>query len=703
MRRSEVLALVMAAGLACTGVMMAAAPSKPGDERAIGVSVAGEESLPVSSITLYRSGVGMFSRRGVVHGDARVSLSFDRAQINDILKSMVVLDLDGGWVEAASYASNEPLARRLASFAVDLSDNPSVSTLLERLRGARVRLDVDGGPVEGEVLGVERRTVGEAQQAIPQSFVTLLTETGLRTVALRGVRRMEVLDEKLAQELSLALRTLSENRAENAKRVDLRLRGEGERRVVVSYVHEAPVWKASYRLVLPEQEEGGEARVQGWAIVENTTDEDWEGVNLSLVAGRPVSFVMDLSEPLYLDRPEVPAPVTGGAAPRVYAKGRAGGGGGGQSPFSGGRSAPAPAAMSDLSMARRSNAASEDARDRYAELGEAMVAAAGVTQATAGEVGEVFQYSLDEPVTIERRRSAMLPILSAPIRARRVSIFDRRDSAPHPMRGVEVINSSGLQLMPGPISVYDGSAYAGDAMIGHVSDGDTRLLSYSVDLAVSAQSEQKHERDVTRLRIRRGVIEQTVKSVETTTYRFDSSDLERGRSVIVEHARLGGWTLAPNDRLRETTEGVYRFEVELEPGGEAELVVTQESVSRQSAAIVGFDLATLVRHERDGRVSRAVVEAVRQAGELQARVHEVERRIAQLEQERDVIGKDQQRIRENMARIDRTSELYGRYMGKLNDQETRLEQIGLALDAARAELDERRAALDAFIGGLSVE
>eukprot|EP00913_Durusdinium_trenchii_P006279 g5891.t1 len=691
MRRSEVLALVMAAGLACTGAMMAAGPARGGQDHHSaqmneGMN-AGDEELPISSITLYRSGVGAFQRQGMVHNDGRVSLSFDSDQINDILKSMVMLDLDGGRIEAASYGSKEPLARRLASFAIDISDNPSRGELLDQLRGARVSISHTEGRLSGIVLGVEaHETMAPGYDTLEiRESLNLLTDAGTRTIPLGSISSFQIEDEKLAAELRRALQALGEHRADNVKAVDLAFRGEGDRRVVVSYVHEMP----------------------GWAIVENTTDEDWEGVDLSLVAGRPVSFVMDLYEPLYLGRPEVPVPVTGGARPKVYAQGKAAGGGGGQSPFSGQTATRGEVQADSLrEMGRMSGglrAAQSAAAPEFSYSADDMANYAAQAQASAGEVGEVFQYTLDEPVTIERRRSAMLPILSAPIQSRRVSIFNRSDNAKHPMRGVELTNTSGLQLMPGPISVYDDATYAGDAQIGHVSDGDERLLAYSVDLAVSAQSEQRNDRDVTRLRIHRGLIEQTVKSVETTTYSFESSDSKRDRVVIVEHARRGGWDLVGEDRLTEKTDSAYRFEVKLEPGGEGELRVSQENVQRQNVALVGFDMTTLLRYQRDGRVSRAVIEAVRKAGELQDRIRQSEQLINELEQERRVIGTDQTRIRENMGRIDRTSELYGRYMSKLNDQETRLEQIEREIAEARAELERRRGALNDYVSGLEVE
>ncbi|MDX9912163.1 MAG: hypothetical protein RBS39_10055, partial [Phycisphaerales bacterium] len=290
---------------------------------AIGVSFLGgtaraDDELPVSAITLYRSGVGFFQRQGLVEGDAEVQLRFDADQINDILKSMVVLDLGGGEVGAARYASKEPLERRLSSFAIDVSDNPSIAELMKRLRGAPVKLQTIDGGIEGTIMGVEGRPVVINDQRVEHAFVSLITSKGVRSIDVANVSSFEITDEQLAGELTKALAAMAEHRADNVKAVDLSFHGTGSRRVAVGYVHEMPVWKTSYRLVLPEgtSESGGQPTLQGWAIVENTTDEDWEDVRLSLVAGRPVGFTMDLYEPLFAARPEMPVPFMAGVRPK---------------------------------------------------------------------------------------------------------------------------------------------------------------------------------------------------------------------------------------------------------------------------------------------------------------------------------------------------------------------------------------------------
>jgi hypothetical protein len=663
---------------------------------------ADEANLPVNNITLYRSGVGYFERAGLIDGSATVQLRFNTDQINDILKSMVLLDLDGGMIEAASYGSKEPLARRLASFAVDISDNPPMWELLDRLRGARISVNTLEGDTAGVVVGVEQRQVPiKDSGTVQQPFVNLLTDTGIESVNLAHVNGMKILDEKLARELSKALAALAEHQADNTKTVDLSFKGDGARRIVVAYVHEMPVWKTSYRLVLSES---GEPTLQGWAIVENTTDEDWDAVSLSLVAGQPVGFQMDLYQPLFLRRPMIPVPVTAGVMPKAYE----------------GEAVDWDKVQEQAALKPRSNIISQLERRADGNLSYSMRSqkrSAGLAdisaddmaeyapgaQATAAEVGEVFQYKLDQPVTIERRRSAMLPILSSAIEGRRVSIYNRNDGRTHPMRGVDIKNTSGLQLMPGPISVFDEAAYAGDAQIAHVAAGDERLLAYAVDLQVLVNTKDEYNTNLTSLRIVNGVVEETRKARQSVKYTFKNSDEKRDRTMVIEHTKMGGWDLVKPSEPKSQTQTAYRFEVEVEAGGAAGLEVVLERIDRQSIAVTSYNMKTLLAYASQGKASDAVVKAVREAGRLQALVRETTNKITAIEKERSEIASDQKRVRENMGRIDRNTELYARYIRKLDTQETRLEQIVTELESLRAEKDQRTKALNDYINRLNVK
>ncbi|GMV26355.1 MAG: hypothetical protein AMXMBFR58_23860 [Phycisphaerae bacterium] len=729
--RALLVALLAVAGLAAaiTTTQSTAQPASRASIKAADGTFK-PESLPIRRITLYRSGVGSFERRGVIDGDATIQLRFDTDQVNDILKSMVVVDMGGGEINGVSYASKEPLAKRLASFGVDISGNPSVKDLLSQLRGSKATISTPEGQVTGTILGTETRpeAQGQANNPIDIPYLNLLTPNGIKSINYRLITNVVLEDKSLNDELMMALAALAEHRADRTKAVDVSFSGHGARDVAIAYINEMPVWKTSYRLILPDarKQEGlskdqGSPTLQGWAIVENTTDEDWKDVTLSLVSGRPVSFMMDLYEPLFVARPDVPVPTIPGVAPRIYAEssiatnalkeiaGRVAADKSEQ--FD--RSAPKPATAS-LGKARReiesrAAGAGTEMRDAAEEPqldSAAMANYAARAQAQAVESGEVFQYQLERPVTVERQRSAMLPILSTAIESRRVSIYNRADGSQYPMRGVELKNSSPLQLMPGPISVFDSGAYAGDAQIGHVAPGEKRLLAYSVDLDVNAVAKDEGTSTIQKIRIVKGTIEQIIRQVTTTGYAFRNKDKARERTIIVEHPRLDGWKLiegkdAPTPA--DKTERFYRFEITVAPEKEGSLSISQEQTTLHSAGVFDFDLNWLMEQQRKGKLSEAALNAIREAGRLRGLVEDSNRRIARLEQERNEITQDQARMRENLKTVDKSSQLYTRMMTKLSDSETRLDTLAEELESARAEAQKRQQDLDAYIGSLDVE
>jgi hypothetical protein len=705
--------LVIVAGLAVS--MPAAAQSTTGVSgiRAAVIDARAEGRLPIHRLTLYRSGVASVERRGEVQGSATIQMRFKTDQVNDILKSMVVLDLSGrGRIDTVGYASKEPLARRLASFGIDLSDEPPLGTILARLRGSGISFSTHEGDVEGTILGGETRLIpaGDAKTPVQVPYINVLTQKGVVAVNLHETRAVRLTDPALNEELNKALAALAEHRADRTKTVDIALSGDGTREIVVLYVQESPVWKTSYRLVLPEQDAKGQTkdtrlRLQGWAIVENTSDEDWKDVTLSLVSGRPVSFRMDLYEPLYMQRPELPVPTEPGVLARMYE-------GGMDTVWRDAENAPKMdmrAVVADVQSrapgrsARSAAAAPEPGAPAEKALsGEMLGRYAAEAQARSVESGEVFQFEVDHPVTVERQRSAMIPIISTNIEGRRVSIFNPRDGGRHPMRGVEITNASDTPLLPGPISVFDGAAYAGDAQIGHVPKGDKRLLAYALDLDVSADQSASSANEVQRLRIVRGLLEMTTLQQQHTKYTFQSKDAARPRTILVEHPRNDAWEFTGANKPRELTSDSARFEVSIAPGAKQELLIAQQYIARQTYEIASFDMGTLLAYSKAGKVSGKVVDAVREAARRQDVIATLTRTIADLEKERREINDDQNRMRSNMGAIDRASELYSRYMKKLNDQESRLEAITNELNTTRQQLAAAQDDLAKYIAGLEL-
>ena len=685
-------------------------------------------SLPVTSITLYRSGVGYFERDGSVKSGDCVQLRFANDEINDMLKSMVILDPEQA-LESVSYESKEPLSRQLASFGIDLADNPTLSGLLGRLRGTRVSIVTPDGKVDGAILGAETRqkAQGNAQQPLNVPFLNVVSDKGIISVDLTTAVSVALDDQSLNAELMKALAALASHTTDRFKTVEITFGGKSARQVIVAYVNEMPIWKTSYRIVLRDDKSASEKPlIQGWAIVENTTDDDWTDVALALVASQPVSFEMDLAQSLHITRPELPVPMVAGAAPRIYQDGDA---------FAAGRelqadarkarsvapSAPPPPAskiMADAAGDPRGGGfgggsggapmrvgRSRGSRDEAGELGidrGSLFGSGTAGQAEGQSVGEAFQYSLKNPISIARQKSAMLPILTSPIEARRVSIYNANDGIEHPMRGLEVKNTTGLQLIPGPIAVYDSEAYAGDAEVGYMTLNDTRLLAYAVDLAVSSAVQDEDTSTVSRLRIVEGTIEQTSQQIHKLSYAFNNKDATKARTILVEVDKLEDWTLAEPKKPAAETAGLYRFEVELEAGAKGTLTVLQEHTDRQHLGVVGYDMPTLLAYAKDGKASPAVVEAVKKAASLQAEINATNHRLAMLEQERQGIDADQTRIRENMRSIEHASEVYRRYLAKFGEQETRLEAIRAESDKERGTHNSQQQALNDYVRSLDI-
>lgn len=664
--------------------------------------------LPLTRVELFTSGVGYFERQGPVEGSTNVELTFRTEQINDILKSMVVQDLGGGTVAPVTYASQEPLERTLGSFSINLADNPSLRQLWDRLRGAGVRLTVGATAVEGTAFGSEVRQKQQDEATVTVEILNLLTHKGLMQFAVTDVDSIKLLDPKLDAELQKALAAMDKARDTERKAVTLSFKGQGKRTVSVGYLLETPVWKTSYRLV--NDAEG--LFLQGWALVENMTDDDWTNVGLSLVSGRPVSFTQDLYQPLFVPRPNVPVQVATAARPRVFegalerkagedeaadrvGMGAGGGGRGAASKASAGGmpGMPAMAAPSISPAAPPARRLSENAPD---------------AMASGGQVGTLFQYAINQPVTVPRQRSAMIPIINQKIEGEKVSVYNQYADPRHPMNGISLKNTSKLHLMGGPITVFDGNAYGGDALIEDVPPGDQRLLTYAMDLAVDVEPRVASPGDkLLAAKIVNGVMTVTWKNRMETTYTVKNNANEK-RTVLIEHPLKPGWDLLEPKQADERTRSVYRFRVPVEPRARgsaeqsAKLVVVEEMPRLQEVRLLNDNNAPRLYVAQEGmtpKLKAALGQIIKLQDELAgltAQRSEKETRLKEIEQE-------QERIRNNMKELDRNSELYKQYVTKLTAQETEFDKLRTESKDLRAKETAKKQEIADFINALNIE
>ncbi len=649
--------------------------------------------LPLSEVVLYSSGVGYFQRDGSIDGKGDVELRFKADNINDLLKSMVVQDFDGGKVSAVTYDSRDPVTKTLKSFAVDLTTNPGLGQLLEQIRGERIEIAAPN-PVHGVIVGVEkkREKVGD-KEVVEVEYLNILTTDGLRSLPLNQVQRIQLANAQLNAELRQALEVLASSHDLQKKTVKLEFDGKGRRRVRVAYIVETPVWKTSYRLALSETKQ---PFLQGWAIVENTTDEDWENVSLSLISGRPISFRMDLYEPLYVKRPVVVSDLYESLRPQVYEQAmedarekprevEALGAFGGSQRLLAKRAMPSPLPAAP-------------SRPAGVELGE------GVTSAAlAREAGELFRYTISTPISLARQKSAMLPIVSEEVDGEKLSIYNERVHAKYPLNGFRLKNSTGLHLSQGPITVFDGGIYAGDAQTEGLPPGQERLISYALDLKTEvAPQALPGKEEVVAASLRKGVLLVTRKSIDEKTYQVTNRD-QKQKVVLVEHPLRPDWRLIEPGEPPERTRDVYRFKVPVAAGSGTRLRVREENQILQTVRLIDSGPDAIGYYLQAKQVSPKVKEALQKVIGLRDHLDQTAAHRGRLEQQIREIGQEQGRIRENMARLAQNSELYARYVSKLGQQETEIEKLRKEIDTLKATEEKQKRELNNYLLALDID
>ncbi len=657
--------------------------------------------LPLSDVLLYSSGVGFFHRVGEVEGDAQVEFRFKTNDVNDLLKSMVVQDFNGGHVSTVTYGSSDPIERTLKSFGVDLTENPTLGQLLDQVRGERVEL-LWPSKVTGSILGVEKKQIPAGEnKTVEVEYINLLTEDGLQSIPLAQVQKTKLLNERLNGELRQALEVLATGHDTQKKTVAITFDGQGKRKVSVGYIAQTPVWKASYRLVLDEH---AKPFLQGWAIVENTSDEDWDGVHLTLVSGRPVSFVMNLYQPLYTERPEVELEAYASLKPQLYGEALEQRGVERLAEVEGKRlNPPAAAPVQMMSLSAVAGMVSADAAP-MTRLGRKLSLAEGVAPSVQGaQAGELFEYQIKVPVTLARQKSAMLPIVNDAVAGEKVSIYNQSVQAKYPLNGFRLKNTTTLHLTQGPITVFDSDSYAGDARIEEIAPGQERLLSYGLDLTTEVEvTPGKGANDLVSIKIRKGTLISARKTIEERVYAIRNRD-QKPKTVLIEHPWRSDWELLEPKEKPERTRDVYRFPVQVEPDKTAKLVVRESRQFDEQIALLNTGNDTIAYYLRARVISAKAKEALQKVAQMRNQINATSAERSRREQRTAEITQEQSRIRENMQRLDAKSDLYLRYTKKLDQQETELESLRQEIESFKNRESAQQGELNDYLLNLDVE
>ncbi|MFX0102278.1 MAG: hypothetical protein ACFFCS_22120 [Candidatus Hodarchaeota archaeon] len=680
--------------------------------------------LKVKEVTLFKHGVAYFTLKGEVKGGpTTVALEFKKGEMNDVLKSLLVLDMGGGYVSSIAYDADQDIGKILENVAVDLSSKGSFTSLLENFRGADTEIEISGSKVySGKIMGIQDyEFMVDDQEISKPALVFLDKDESIIQVNFSDIKTFKLLDPKLQTDLKFYLDTIITGKKKDAKRIFIHCEGEKKRELIASYILESPVWKTSYRLVIPDDEKKDECFLSGWCLVENTTQQDWEEIQLSLMAGMPVSFVCPIYPPRYIQRPVVQPPKVAQIGPadiedeleglmyeeaeempmkmeekakkRKVARPRMAPGGaasGLMSMMAGGGPAPAPPPSPKASLA----ALKDQSR----------------AEVSTKDMGEIFEYRIAKPVTIKRKQSALVPIVSQDIETKRILLYEESQHPKNPMACLEVKNTSGVTLEQGPVTIFFEENLAGEAMLPFLNQDEVRLLNYALEQGVVVEKELKTKsKSVHRVQFGGGYSYEYYFQTRSTEYKINNKT-DRDFKLFMDHPKVSGYDLYDTKLKPKDTPNFHRFIIELGPKAAKKFTVNSRYETYSTFSIWDYNRKNLLKKVKtyiDEKWITAEKEGtLKEIADLLEELQSIRSTLSKKENDLQEIFNTQDRLRQNIQSIGTSRseiELREKYVKKLDEQETLVESFEKDIREMKEKADETSGKITVLLAALEKE
>ncbi|HLD59511.1 MAG TPA: hypothetical protein VI912_00840 [Candidatus Bilamarchaeaceae archaeon] len=659
--------------------------------------------LPIKKIILYKHGVGYVERRGKLKAD-KLTLQFKRGNMNDVLKSLVVLDKTGK-VTGVSYESHEEASEKLKN-ALVVPEGNAVLGLLKSLTGNNVVIDNNTKiKFTGQVVGIQETKETTNQQGLElnlgsekrKTFVSLLDESGkTHFIDIDEIKSVEIVDENVLRDLRYFLELSAAERKHDVKSVSIHLSGNAMHDLSLSCIIEMPVWRASYRFVQGEKT----SLLQGWGIMDNSLEEDLEDVEVSLVAGQPISFVYDFYSPPLTHRPfiqeqpravKAPVELEGALSPVVAES---------YDMEEEAAYAPAGALKGKQVMAEMSRVAKP-----VPIMRQEAVAAFGQStsvQTKAQELGAFFRYDILNPVTIKRGESAMLPILQETLNqkdnSQKILVYNKNTNPKNPMLSIRFKNNTGLTLERGPLTVYDQGMYVGEAILPFTPEGGEQFIVYAVELGVEVNDTTSTE-DKFKSSYLSGAYFIKMHYQKTKTTYVVNNKTKKSQKVMLEHPKWSAYELVDTKKPDEETDSFHRWNIDLPAGKAIKFEVTQARQISYSEDINNMSVDTLEYYFKYGQIDRKLKDQISQVVERTEKIRNLEQEKENLDDERERFLEEQERLRKNIAALSQggsEGELREKYVNQLDKQEERVQKINNRI----TEIDDVVLKLQKYISDL---
>lgn len=661
--------------------------------------------LKVKKVTIFKHGVSYYILEGIVKGNDTFEIEFKIDEMDDILKSLFVLDTsEKGYISSISYDAALETSQLLKSIMLNIPDVDSFTSLVAQIKGAKVNLTIGGAKkIIGTIMGIETVEKAVKNGKIFEKKIILLDDhESVTKFSFEEIKSLDILNEDIRKDLKFFLDTVIAGKKKDAKKIIINCESGGEdendRNIFVSYIRESPIWKTSYRLIMSKQQASeNKCLLSGWSLIENTTNQDWENIELSLVAGMPVSFKYEFYRPIFIERPVIRPPKVLSAKPTEIEEGME-------------KEEFREYAMADMapakSMKRRGILTAPGAPPATGAVGGAGYGRSTLsddtlldkikaqTQTQTKDLGELFEYNITKSVSIKRKQSALVPILTELIKAKKVLLYNKNENDKNPNACLEISNNTNLTLERGPATIIYDDNLAGEAIIPFLNKGDTRLLNYAVEQAVIITHEQKSENlSIHKVTFGSGYSYEHYFSNLTTIYKIINKTDEE-KDLYLDHSKTHDFKFIEKSIEPEETPNYWRFKISLKPKDAITFTLKEQREDYTSNYLWNWAKEDFLKrvgfYVRKKFIDTNLETQLKEIAGLIQKLNDLNTKRDKLDEERDLMTDEQARLRENISVLGDDSQsitLKERYIKKLNDQENRFETISTELKKLEKDID----------------
>jgi hypothetical protein len=663
------------------------------------------KELSIKKVIIHRSGISYFILEGLMKGTNTFELEFKIDEMDDVLKSLFVLDTsEKGYISSISYDAALDTSQLLKSIMLDIPDSDSFSSLITQIKGANVSMTIKGGKViSGIIIGIEKLEKLSKDEKIAEKQLILLEDgNGISKINFEEIKSLDILNEDLKKDLNFFLDTVISGKKKDAKKIMINCESGGndtvERSIYVSYIRESPIWKTSYRLIMSkEQALEQKCLLSGWGLIENTTNQDWEKIELSLVAGMPVSFKYEFYRPIFMERPVVRPPKTLSARPTEIEEGLEMEK---YEEYAVAEAAPMPQIMREKAKKSASRpppapGAIGGARYLGALSDEALMDKVKTqTQIQTKDLGELFEYNISNPVTIKRKQSALVPILTESIKAKKILQYNKNENDKNPNACLEITNNTQLTLERGPATIIYDDNLAGEAIIPFLNKGDTRLLNYAIEQATIISHEEKSENlSVHKVTFGSGYSYEYYYTNLDTIYKIKNKTNEE-KELYLDHPKNYNYKFIEKPIDPEETINFWRFKLKMKPNDAITFKLKEQIENYSSNYLWNWSKDDIIKrvgfYIKHKFIDQTVENKLKDIAELIQNVNDKTSLKDRLNEERDLMTEEQARLRENISVLGEDNQsvtLKERYIKKLSDQENRFEEISINAKKLEKEIE----------------